>query len=57
VHFGLGDVATVDLVEIHWPSGAVEHLKLSAVDRILTVAEGEGITGDFCRECATSKGQ
>jgi len=51
VHFGLGDATTVDNVEIHWPSGAVEQLKLSAVDRILTVEEGKGITGDLCRDC------
>jgi hypothetical protein len=51
VHFGLGDVGAVDHVEIHWPSGAVEQLKRSAVDRILTVEEGKGITGDACRDC------
>jgi hypothetical protein len=57
VHFGLGDAATVDHIEIHWPSGAVEQLKLSAVDRILTVEEGKGVTGDFCRDCSAGKSQ
>jgi enediyne biosynthesis protein E4 len=57
VHFGLGDVATVDRVEIHWPSGSVEQLKLSAVDRILTVEEGKGVRADLCRDCSTDKGQ
>jgi hypothetical protein len=57
VHFGLGDVATVDHVEIHWPSGAVEQLKLSAVDRILTVEEGKGVIADFCRDCNAGKSQ
>jgi enediyne biosynthesis protein E4 len=47
VHFGLGDTATVDTVEIHWPSGAKENIKLPAVDRIFTVEEGKGITGEF----------
>ena len=42
LHFGLGDATAVDNVEIHWPSGAVEQLKVSAVDRILTVEEGKG---------------
>jgi hypothetical protein len=42
VHFGLGDATTVDNVEIHWPSGAVGHLSVSAVDRILTVEQGSG---------------
>jgi hypothetical protein len=40
-------VATIDQVEIHWPSGAVEQVKLSGVDRILTVEEGKGIIADL----------
>ena len=48
VHFGLGDAARVDAVEIHWPSGKVENLQVNAVDRILTVEEGKGITGALC---------
>jgi ASPIC/UnbV protein len=55
VHFGLGDVATVDHVEIHWPSGAVEQLKLSAVDRIVTMEEGKGMSTDLCRDCGAGK--
>ena len=55
VHFGLGDATTIDNVEIHWPSGALEQLKLSAVDRILTVEEGKGVIGDFCRDCSAGK--
>ena len=35
-------------LEIHWPSGKKETLKLPAVDRIYTVTEGEGITGALC---------
>jgi hypothetical protein len=50
VHFGLGDVASVDHVEIHWPSGGQEQLKISAVDRILTVEEGKGVSVDRSRE-------
>ena len=45
VHFGLGESAKVDAVEIHWPSGAKELVKLPAIDRIYTVTEGKGITG------------
>ncbi len=44
VHFGLADSTAVDGVEIHWPSGAVEKLKLPEVDSIYTVEEGKGIT-------------
>ncbi|MGA7523051.1 MAG: CRTAC1 family protein [Acidobacteriaceae bacterium] len=45
VHFGLGKATTVSKVEIHWPSGFVEKLKLPAVDRIYTITEAHGITG------------
>ena len=42
-HFGLGDATKVDSVEIHWPSGHVEKLSISAVDRFYTIQEGRGI--------------
>jgi enediyne biosynthesis protein E4 len=51
VHFGLGDATTVDGVEIHWPNGPVEKLKLPAVDRIFTIEQGKGITGELCVTC------
>lgn len=51
VHFGLGDATRVDAVEIHWPSGAVQKLGLPAVDRIFTIEEGKGITGELCVLC------
>ena len=43
VHFGLADAAKIDDVELRWPSGKVEHLKLPAVDKIFTIEEGKGI--------------
>jgi hypothetical protein len=55
VHFGLGDTDKVDEVEIHWPSHIVEKLKLKAIDRILTIEEGKGITGELCTACAGAK--
>src|SRR5580693_3486021 len=33
LHFGLGQTATVDGVEVHWNSGFVEHVTLPAADR------------------------
>ncbi|MGA8732162.1 MAG: ASPIC/UnbV domain-containing protein, partial [Terracidiphilus sp.] len=48
VHFGLGDGSDAGTVEIHWPSGSKETLRLPAVDRIYTIAEGKGITGAMC---------
>jgi hypothetical protein len=38
-HFGLGREKTVKLIEIRWPSGALQRLKDVAVDRLLTVTE------------------
>ena len=43
VHFGLGESTTVRAVEVHWPSGGVERIRLSAIDRFYAVEEGRGI--------------
>jgi hypothetical protein len=43
VHFGIGDAATVDLVEIHWPSGLVEKVSLPSVDRFFVIQEEKGV--------------
>ncbi len=43
-HFGLGQVTTVDDIEVHWPSGKVEHFTVPGVDRIVTITEGTGKT-------------
>jgi hypothetical protein len=39
VHFGLGASATVDSVEIRWPSGIVQTMKDVAGDRVLAAKE------------------
>ena len=41
VHFGLGSATTVEAIEIHWPSGTKQKVKVTGVDRILTVEEGK----------------
>ena len=41
VHFGLGTNASVDILEIHWPSGVVQQMKDVAADRIVVVKEPE----------------
>ena len=41
-HFGLGDAARVDRLEIAWPSGATTTLADIAADRRLEIREGEG---------------
>jgi hypothetical protein len=47
-HFGLGDSTDPGTVEIHWPSGIRESLRLPAVDRIFYITEGKGITRALC---------
>jgi hypothetical protein len=42
VHFGLGSAATVDSVEVRWPSGLVERYDNPPIDRINTLKEGSG---------------
>jgi hypothetical protein len=51
VHFGLGDATTADKVEIHWPGGVIENIHLPSVDRIFTIEQGKGITGELCTAC------
>ena len=43
VHFGIGSATQVDAVEVHWPGGVVELVKLPGVDAIFTVVEGSGL--------------
>ena len=43
VHFGLGAAGSVEKVEVHWPGGAVETIKLPGIDRIFTVQQGSGV--------------
>jgi len=43
-HFGLGDAARVDRVEITWPSGRVETIAGLAVDRFYLAQEGRGVS-------------
>jgi hypothetical protein len=41
-HFGLGQATKVDDIEVHWPSGRVEHFAVPGVDRIVTITEATG---------------
>src|SRR5580698_8168899 len=41
-HFGLGQATKVDDIEVHWPSGKIEHFAVPGVDRIVTLTEGTG---------------
>jgi hypothetical protein len=43
LHFGMGGHATVDKVEIFWPSGKKDTLSNLPTDSIYTIVEGEGV--------------
>lgn len=43
LHFGLGASTSVAALEVHWPSGVVEQIKLPGVDQIFTIVEGSGL--------------
>jgi hypothetical protein len=43
LHFGLGGAATMDEIEIRWPSGGIEQLHNVPADFIYTLVEGHGI--------------
>ena len=43
VHFGLGENAGVDTLEIHWQSGLIERFANLKSNQILRVKEGQGI--------------
>jgi hypothetical protein len=42
LHFGLGQSKTIDGIEVHWPSGLMDRIKLPGIDAIYTVVEGSG---------------
>jgi enediyne biosynthesis protein E4 len=42
VHFGLGDAAAVDRLQVRWPNGREEEWTAVAADRIQTLTEGTG---------------
>lgn len=43
LHFGLEKRNSVDLIQVRWPSGAVDTLTKVPVNRIVTVKEGKGL--------------
>jgi hypothetical protein len=44
IHFGLGEKTSIDLLEIKWPSGAVDQLHNIAADQFIRVQEGGTLT-------------
>lgn len=43
LHFGIGKVDKVDVLEVRWPSGLVDTMKDLAVNQLVTVREGHGV--------------
>jgi len=43
-HFGLGDAARVDQVQVRWPAGTTETIEAPLVNTTLTITEGRGVT-------------
>jgi hypothetical protein len=43
LHFGLEKRTKVDLIQVRWPSGAVDTLTNIAANKIVTVKEGKGL--------------
>jgi len=42
LHFGLGKESKIEELRVKWPSGAQERFTEVAIDRLLTIVEGEG---------------
>lgn len=48
LHFGVGNVETIDSIEVKWPTTQkVERFPKVKANQILTIREGEGIVGVF----------
>lgn len=43
LHFGFAKATKIDLVEVHWPSGAVDKVTGLGVNSILSIKEGQGV--------------
>jgi hypothetical protein len=39
VHFGLGDEAAVEYLEVIWPSGTVQRVEKPGINRVLRIEE------------------
>lgn len=56
IHFGLGGAKKIDLVQINWPSGAVDTLKDLDVNRLYVVQEGGKILKNAALVAAKKNG-
>jgi hypothetical protein len=45
VHFGLGSATSVDKIEIKWPDGSVQTVRVPGIDRRITIVQNKGVAG------------
>ena len=45
VHAGLGEATRVDRIDVRWPTGSTETIRDVSANQIVTITEGQGITG------------
>jgi hypothetical protein len=45
VHVGMGDATQVDRIDVRWPAGKTDTIRDVAANQIVTITEGQGITG------------
>ncbi len=43
LHFGLGDAAAIDRIDVQWPSGLKEYFQNLKANQIVTLEEGRGV--------------
>ncbi len=55
LHFGLQKRTKIDLVEVRWPSGAVDRIANLDANKILTISEGKGVVQQ--KEFSTGSGK
>jgi enediyne biosynthesis protein E4 len=44
-HVGLGEAARVERIDVRWPAGKTDTIRDVAANQIVTITEGQGITG------------
>ena len=44
VHFGLGDAARIDRIDVRWPGGETQRIEAPPLNQVLTIEEGKGLT-------------
>jgi hypothetical protein len=54
-HFGLGSAATVERIEVRWPSGSTESATNVSADRLVRFREGQGLVEALRRPTAASR--